>query len=168
MTTTIRALNARAVYAPMARRLQTSTGSVDRAPMVLLDLVTSSGATGRSYLFTVTPLALKAQVALLGEMASLIVGQPLVPFEIERLLNRRFTLLGQTGLVAMAIAGIDMAAWDARAIEAGLPLARLLGGEPRDRCLPTTVAAWGSRVRGSTRMRLPLKRPSCCAADSRP
>ena len=131
MTTTIRALNARAVHAPMARRLQTSTGSVDRAPMVLLDLVTSSGATGRSYLFTVTPLALKAQVALLGEMASLIVGQPLVPFEIERLLNRRFTLLGQTGLVAMAIAGIDMAAWDARAIEAGLPLARLLGGEPR-------------------------------------
>ena len=110
MTTTIRALNARAVYAPMGRRLQTSTGSVDRAPMVLLDLVTSSGATGRSYLFTVTPLALKAQVALLGEMASLIVGQPLVPFEIERLLNRRFTLLGQTGLVAMAIAGIDMAA----------------------------------------------------------
>ena len=31
----------------------------------------------------------------------------------------------------MALGGIDMAAWDARARAAGLPLATLLGGEPR-------------------------------------
>lgn len=148
MTTTIRALTARAVYAPMARRLQTSTGSVERAPMVLIDLVTSSGAIGRSYLFTVTPLALRAQVALLEEMAALLVGQPLVPFDLERLLARRFTLLGPTGLVAMAISGIDMAAWDARAIEAGLPLARLLGGAPGP------VAAYNSCGLGLTGARL--------------
>jgi mandelate racemase len=31
----------------------------------------------------------------------------------------------------MAIAGIDMAAWDAHSKACGLPLVRLLGGEPK-------------------------------------
>ena len=71
---------------------------------------------------------MRSQVALLEEMATLITGQQLAPIDIEQMLNQRFTLLGATGLVGMAISGIDMAAWDAKAIEAGLPLARLLGG----------------------------------------
>ena len=127
----IKSLSARAVFVPMTRPLHTSTGAITRVPLVLIDLTTSSGAVGRSYLFSITPLALKAQVALLGEMASLITDRPLVPFELEQLLEKRFTLLGATGLVGMAISGIDMAAWDALAIEAGQPLCRLLGGEPR-------------------------------------
>ena len=127
--TTIHSLTARAVFAPIKRPLQTSTGAVSKAPMVLLDLTTSEGVVGRSYLFAVTPLALKAQVALIEDMASLLVGQPLVPFEIERLLTQRFTLLGAVGLVGMAISGIDMAVWDALAIQAKQPLACLLGGQ---------------------------------------
>jgi len=127
--TTIHSLTARAVFAPIKRPLQTSTGAVSKAPMVLLDLTTSEGVVGRSYLFAVTPLALKAQVALIEDMASLLIGQPLVPFEIERLLTQRFTLLGAVGLVGMAISGIDMAVWDALAIQAKQPLACLLGGQ---------------------------------------
>lgn len=129
LVSTIISLKARAVFVPMTRPLQTATGAITKVPLVLIDLATSTGAVGRSYLFCITPLALKAQVALLDDMASLLAGQPLVPFDIEQMLNRRFTLLGATGLVGMAISGIDMAVWDARAIEAGLPLARLLGGE---------------------------------------
>jgi mandelate racemase len=37
-------------------------------------------------------------------------------------------LLGSRNLVGMAISGIDTAAWDAIAIEAGLPLVQVLGG----------------------------------------
>lgn len=125
---TIRSLRARAVYVPMTRPLHTSTGAIDKVPLVLIDLETSTGAVGRGYLFCVTSLALKAQVALLDDMAALVAGQPLAPIAIEQMLNQRFTLLGATGLVGMAISGIDMAAWDATAIEANLPLARLLGG----------------------------------------
>jgi mandelate racemase len=51
------------------------------------------------------------------------------PQAIERLLQRRFFLLGGSGLITMAIAGIDMAAWDALGKAMGLPLARLWGGE---------------------------------------
>ena len=129
--TTIQSLTARAVFVPVTRPLHTATGAITQAPLVLIDLTTSAGAVGRSYLFSVTPLALKAQVALLHDMATLIVGQSAVPFNIEQLLNQRFTLLGTTGLVSMAIAGIDMALWDATAIAANLPLARLLGGALR-------------------------------------
>lgn len=127
----IKSLSARAVSVPMTRPLHTSTGAITRVPLVLIDLTTSCGAVGRSYLFCVTPLALKAQVALLEDMASLITDRALAPFELEQMLEKRFTLLGAGGLVGMAISGIDMAAWDALAIEAGQPLCRLLGGEPR-------------------------------------
>lgn len=37
-------------------------------------------------------------------------GQPLAPFELDRLLAQRFRLLGRTGIVLMVCAGLDMAA----------------------------------------------------------
>ena len=131
MTSTITTLKARAVLVPMTRPLQTSTGSITRVPFVLVDIATSAGAVGRGYLFCVTPMALKTTVAMLDDLAPLIIGLPTVPYDIEQLLERRFTLLGTTGIVGMAFACIDMALWDALAIEAGVPLARALGGALR-------------------------------------
>ena len=131
MPSTIASLQARAVLVPMTRPLHTSTGSIDKVPFVLVDIVTSAGAVGRGYLFCVTPMAHKSTVAMLDDIAALIVGRPLAPFDLGQMLEKRFTLLGSTGVVGMALAGIDMAAWDAQAIEAGQPLARLLGGELR-------------------------------------
>lgn len=125
---TITALKARAVLVPMSRPLHTSTGQISTAPLVLIDLTTSAGAVGRCYLFSPTPLALKAIVAQLDGLAELTVGQPLAPFDLQIMLNKRMTLLGAVGIVGMAISGIDMAAWDAQAKIAGQPLARLLGG----------------------------------------
>jgi mandelate racemase len=127
-STTITELRARAVLVPMSRPLTTSTGRITQVPLALIDLATSSGVVGRSYLFCVTPLALKSTLAQLADLGTLLGGQPLLPYEIEQMLNRRMTLLGATGIVGMAISGIDMAVWDAQAQLAGLPLARLLGG----------------------------------------
>src|SRR5262249_13645772 len=42
-----------------------------------------------------------------------------------------FKLIGVTGVGRMALSAIDVAAWDAVAIAAGPPLARLLGATPR-------------------------------------
>jgi mandelate racemase len=128
MTATITSLTARAVLVPMTRGLQTSSGVITRVPLVLIDLAASSGVVGHSYLFCVTPLALKSTVAQLDALATLVVGQPLAPFDLDQMLTRRMTLLGANGLVGMALSGIDMAAWDAQAQIAGLPLACLLGG----------------------------------------
>ncbi len=115
----------------MSRPLQTSGGLVATAPLVLIDLKTEQGITGCSYLFCYTPLALKPVTHLVAGLEELIKGDPLAPFEIEQKLRRRFRLLGPQGLVGMALAGIDMAAWDALAKACGVPLVRLLGGRPQ-------------------------------------
>jgi mandelate racemase len=128
---TVRELRARAANVPMRIPLQTSGGTVGIAPLALIDLVTEEGVTGTTYLFCYTPLVLKPVVQLLANLSALLAGDAVAPHDIERKLQRQFRLLGAKGVAAMAMAGIDMAAWDALAKAAGMPLARLLGGSPR-------------------------------------
>jgi mandelate racemase len=47
------------------------------------------------------------------------------------MLAERFALIGVQGIVRMAMAGFDVACWDALAVAAGMPLATLLGAKPR-------------------------------------
>jgi mandelate racemase len=126
---TIRSLQVRAVQVPMRLPLQTSSGTIRTAPLALIDLHTEEGVSGRTYLFCYTPLVLKPVCELLGKLDAVVRGVALAPLEISRLLHARFRLLGTKGVVGMALAGIDMAAWDALARLAGLPLARLLGAD---------------------------------------
>lgn len=46
-------------------------------------------------------------------------------------LRNPFRLLGTSGLVGVAIAGLEMAAWEVLAKANGRTLVELLGGEPR-------------------------------------
>ncbi len=128
---TIRSLVVRPVAVPMRLPLQTSTGAVSIAPLVLIDLETSAGITGRSYLFAVTRANLKPIVALVEAMGELLVGDPVAPFDIEKKLRQKYTLLGVHNMVLFAMSGVDMAAWDAYAQSLGQPLVRVLGGTPR-------------------------------------
>jgi L-alanine-DL-glutamate epimerase-like enolase superfamily enzyme len=57
--------------------------------------------------------------------------RPLDPDALIDTLHARFRLLGRQGLVTIAIAGIEMAAWDAAAKAQDEPLVTLLGGAPR-------------------------------------
>ena len=61
----------------------------------------------------------------------MVRGDVVAPAAIEQKLQRRFRLLRPQGLTGIAMAGIDMAAWDALGKVCELPLVRLLGGEPR-------------------------------------
>lgn len=124
----ITGLKSRAVNVPLTYPIHTAVGTVATAPLVLLDLTTDAGVTGHAYLFAYTPLALKPLKQTVDEVARLIIDQPLAPVDIEHALSKRFCLLGFTGLIRMAAAGIDMAAWDALAKSRDVPLAVLLGG----------------------------------------
>jgi mandelate racemase len=64
-------------------------------------------------------------------MAEMLQGDPVVPFDLEKKLRAKHTLLGVHNIVLFAMSGIDMAAWDALAQAHKLPLVRLLGGAPR-------------------------------------
>jgi mandelate racemase len=127
----IRGVRARAVAAPMKRALHTSIAAVTEAPLVLLDLKTDGGVVGRAYLFAFARHNLAPIVKLVEAMAQMIQDDPLAPFEIEQKLRRRYQLLGVHNIVLIAMAGIDMAAWDALGKALGQPLVRLLGASAR-------------------------------------
>jgi mandelate racemase len=127
----IKRFNARPVLAPMKMPLRTSSGAVDKAPLVLIDCETDQGVIGHSYIFAITPVALKPLTEMVRAMSELIAGEELIPHDIERKLTRAFALLDLAGIQRLAQSGIDMAVWDALARARNLPLARLLGGVPK-------------------------------------
>ncbi len=127
----IRSIRARAVAAPIKRPLATSVGTVSVAALLLLDLETDSGIVGRSYLFAIGKHNLAPLAKLVEAMADMVKGDPVAPFDLERKLRARYSLLGVHNIVLFAMAGIDMAAWDAFAQSLELPLVRVLGATPR-------------------------------------
>jgi mandelate racemase len=127
---TIHQLRTTVLAVPMKRPLGTSVQTVRTAPLLLLDLETKQGVTGRTYLYCYLPLAAKLIVPTLLESASLIRGEAVEPRDIGAKLWRHFCLAGPTGVIGMALSAIDVVCWDALAIAAGMPLCRYLGGHP--------------------------------------
>ncbi|MDI3469468.1 MAG: Mandelate racemase [Pseudolabrys sp.] len=128
---TVRAVRATPVEVPLNFVLGTSREALRKVPLVLVDVETEEGVTGRGYLFGYLPAAAIAICRLIAEIDALTRGQRLDPPALFERLTRRFALIGVQGIVRMAVAGFDQAAWDAAAIAAGMPLVTFLGGSPR-------------------------------------
>jgi mandelate racemase len=128
---TIRAITARAVDAPISRPVRNAFGVIRSAPLVLIDVATDQGITGRAYIFAYTRLTLAPLVRLITDIGSELAGKAIAPFDLMAQMDAKFRLLGWQGLVGMAVSGLDMAFWDVLGQAAGQPLATLLGGSPR-------------------------------------
>ena len=128
---TIRALRATAVEVPMKHVLGTSAASVRAAPLLLIDLETEEGITGHGYLFCYLRGAAPAMAAMVAEVERMVKGERAAPVELWPRLAKRFTLIGVQGIVRMAMAGFDIAYWDALARAAQQPLVEYLGGTRR-------------------------------------
>ena len=128
---TVRAIRCIGVEVPMRFVLGTSRGTITRAPLLLIDLETEDGVTGCSYLWCYLPTAMPAIAKILEEVERVAKGRRAAPVDLWSRLAERFALIGVQGIVRMAMSGVDMAAWDAVAKAAGLPLATLLGSEPK-------------------------------------
>jgi len=125
----ISAIRTRYVKVPMRFPLGTSAAAMTAAPLLLVDLETTEGVVGHSYLFCYRESGAKAIAEVMQEAASLIVGMPVAPTRIAEFLGRRYALLGVSGVVRMALAAIDIALWDTAAIAADMPLAAFLGAD---------------------------------------
>lgn len=121
----------RAIEIDVDRPVRTAAGTLATTPLVLIDLRTREGITGRSYLRCYSSRALKPLADLVASLTDLITGEPADPTHLASLLRREFALLGLHGLTGLALAGIDMCAWDAQAQASELPLNLLLGGATR-------------------------------------
>src|SRR4029077_11349739 len=141
----------------------TASGMVESAPLVLVDLETDQGLTGRCYVFCYTSIALKPITDLIDALQPLIQGDAVAPLAMAQKLQGRFRLLGPQGFTGIAMAGIDMAAWDLLAKSAG-PVAHKTSGWGRktDPGLSQSGDGWTRRCStGSRRVgeaRVPMRK----------
>lgn len=84
-----------------------------------------------AYLFCYLRAAAGAINSILTDVSARLGGREVVPAALRKSLAEYSRLIGQRGIVSMAAAAVDMAAWDALSKAAELPLARMLGAEPK-------------------------------------
>lgn len=128
---TVRNIRAVGVQVPMTYVLGTSQQALREAPLLLVDVETEEGVTGRAYQFCYVPAAAPAIAFMLEEVLRTVKGERADPVTLWEKLAQRFKLMGVQGVVRMALAVFDAACWDAAAQAAAMPLASLLGGAPR-------------------------------------
>ena len=72
---TVRAVRATPVEVPLNFVLGTSATAIRRAPLLLIDLETEEGVTGRTYVFCYLRAAAPAIMSLLGEVERVVQGR---------------------------------------------------------------------------------------------
>src|SRR5690349_13329436 len=70
-------------------------------------------------------------IPALRDLGEMLKGRRLAPIEFYEAARKSLHFVGYEGMSIIAVAGIDMAAWDALARAAGVPLCVLLGGNIR-------------------------------------
>jgi mandelate racemase len=125
---TLRSVRARAVVVPLRRPVVSRVGLFREWPLILIDLYTNEGVVGHSYLEPYLKQAARYIVPLIDDLAEAAKGQAVAPFDSYRRGIGSLHLVGREGISLIAVAGLDMAAWDALAKAAGQPLAEYLGG----------------------------------------
>jgi len=128
---TLRGVRTVAVEVPLRYVLGTSAAAVRAAPLLLVDVETEQGVVGRTYIFCYRRSGARSIAQVLEEAAELVRGETIAPLAMAAMLQRRYALLGVTGIARMALSALDAALWDAVAVAAGVPLATLLGAAPR-------------------------------------
>jgi mandelate racemase len=125
-----KSVDVRTVLIPLRRPVVSKVGLFDRWPLILIDLHTDQAIVGRSYLEPYLKHAARSIVPLIRELAASRLGEPICPVDDFRRGRRSLNLIGAEGMSLIAVSALDMAAWDALAKAAGLPLASYLGGSP--------------------------------------
>ena len=124
----VRDVTVRSVVVPLGRPLATKVGDFSRWPLLLIDVTTEQGITGRGYLAPYLSRAAAAVRTVLEDMGAALRGQPASPAAAYANARGWLGLAGYQGLALAAVAGLDIALWDVLAQAARLPLAVLLGG----------------------------------------
>jgi mandelate racemase len=125
---TLKSATVRSVSVPLRRPTVSKVGLFRDWPLILIDLYTSEGVVGRSYLEPYLKHSSHYIVPAIEDLVAAQTGKRLAPLDNFQANRRSLNLVGYEGVTMIAVAGLDMAIWDALAKAAGLPLAVLLGG----------------------------------------
>ena len=125
---TFKGLRVRPVVLKLSRPVVARIATMTDWPLILIDLYTEEGVTGRAYLEPYVVKSMRYLVPALEDMGEMLKGQPLSPADLYETARKSLHFVGYEGLSMIAVSGLDMAAWDSLARAAELPLCRLLGG----------------------------------------
>ena len=125
---TLDRVEVRPVVVPLRRPVVSRVGLFERWPLILIDLHTREGIVGRSYLAPYLKQAVRYIVPAIQDLAAARQGKPLAPLDDFATGRKALGLVGLEGVTLIAVSGLDMAAWDALAKAANVPLAVYLGG----------------------------------------
>ena len=125
---TFKSIKARPVVLKLKRPVIARIATITDWPLILIDLYTEEGIVGRSYLEPYTAKTMRYLIPSLLDFGEMLKGRKLAPLELFELARKSLHFVGYQGLSMIAVSGLDMAAWDALAKAAGMPLCVLLGG----------------------------------------
>jgi mandelate racemase len=125
---TVREITARPIVLKLKRPVVARIATITEWPIILVDLLTEEGIIGRSYLEPYIVRSMRYLVPALNDLGAVLKGRPVAPIELFDVARKSLHFVGYEGLSMIAASGLDMAAWDALAKAANLPLCALLGG----------------------------------------
>jgi mandelate racemase len=126
-TLTLKSIRARPVVLKLERPVVARIATFADWPLILIDLYTEEGVIGRSYLEPYLLKSMRYLIPALDDLGEMFKGRRLAPIEFYEAARKSLHFVGYEGM-SVAVAGLDMAAWDALARAAGVPLCVLLGG----------------------------------------
>ena len=94
----------------MRYALGTSAATIRAAPLLLIDVDTEEGVTGRAYLFAYRRSGARAMAEVLHDAVTMVKGEAVAPVALGLTLQRRFALIGVTGVVRMALSALELGA----------------------------------------------------------
>ena len=125
---TLKSIRARPVMLKLKRPVVARIATLTDWPLILIDLYTEEGVIGRAYLEPYIPKSMRYLIPALHDLGEMLKGRRLAPIQIFEAARKSLHFVGYEGMSMVAVAGLDMAAWDALARTAGVPLCVLLGG----------------------------------------
>jgi len=125
---TSKSIRARPVVLKLKRPVVARIATITDWPLILIDLYTNEGVVGRSYLEPYIVKSMRYLIPALHDLGEMLKGRRIAPFELYDAARKSLHFVGYGGMSMIAVSGLDMAAWDALAKAAGMPLCVLLGG----------------------------------------
>ena len=125
---TLKSIRTRPIVLKLKRPVVARIATLADWPLIVIDLYTEEGVIGRSYIEPYISKSMRYLIPALHDLGEMLKGRWLAPFEFFEAGRKSLHFVGYEGMSMIAVAGVDMAAWDALARASGVPLCVLLGG----------------------------------------